>query len=120
MKRIFFALILYLLYIPFANANTIKSIKMDIYLDNNGNAHIDEIWHMRTNEKTENYKPYYNLGESEISNFKVSENGKEYEYIDNWNIKANLSQKAYKNGFYYEDGATELCWGISSYFKHLL
>ena len=118
MKRIFFALILYLLYIPFANANTIKSIKMDIYLDNNGNAHIDEIWDMRTNEKTENYKPYYNLGESEISNFKVSENGREYEYIDNWNIKADLSQKAYKNGFYYEDGATELCWGISSYGDH--
>ena len=115
MKKIIFTVLLFLCCSIVANANRIKSITMDIYLDSNGNAHIDEYWNMYTDSKTENYKPYYNLGETEITNFTVSDNKKTYTYLDNWNIDASKEEKAYKNGFYYEKGATELCWGISEY-----
>lgn len=61
-------------------ANTITEISMDIYVDSNGNAKITEIWNCNTNEGTEVYHPYYNLGNSKIQNLTVSENGTEYVY----------------------------------------
>ena len=117
MKKTLFTLILLLSCSLIVNANRIYKISMDIKLDENGNAHINEDWQMYTSEKTENYKPYYNLGESVISNFQVSDNSRYYEFQNHWNINGNLEDKAYKNGFYYENGATELCWGISKYGK---
>ena len=115
MKKIIFSLLVFLTGMIYVNANRINKISMDIYLDANGNAHIDEVWDMYTNEKTENYKPYYNLGESKITNFEVYDNNGSYTFVNNWNIDASKEAKAYKNGFYYENGATELCWGISKY-----
>ena len=52
-------------------ANSINKISMDIFIDNNGDAHITEIWNCYVNEGTEVYHPYYNLGNSEIKNLSV-------------------------------------------------
>ena len=43
-------------------ANSISSISMEIYVDENGNAKITETWKCNTNQGTEVYHPYYNLG----------------------------------------------------------
>ena len=47
-------------------ANSIKNISMDIFIDNKGDATVTEIWTCSTNQGTEVYHPYYNLGKSEI------------------------------------------------------
>lgn len=98
-------------------ANSINSISMDIYVDKNGNAKITEVWNCYTDEGTEVYHPYYNLGESKIENLTVSENGKSYQTLSSWDTSGTLSEKAYKCGINKITNGVELCWGISSQFN---
>ena len=117
MKKIIFTLVLFL--VPsIILANEINNIDMKIYVDNNGTAHVTEEWTTKLNEGTEGYKPYYNLGKSKISNFKVSMNGKEYTYNSDYDINASFNEKKYKNGFHYIDNGVELCFGITNYGKN--
>ena len=76
LKLIFSFLILLavLLVSKIVDANSIDSISMDIYIDNSGNASVTEVWSCYTNQGTEVYHPYYNLGNSVISNLSVSSN----------------------------------------------
>ncbi len=117
MKKIIFTLVLFL--VPsIILANEINNIDMKIYVDNNGTAHVTEEWTTNLTQGTEGYKPYYNLGESKISNFKVSMNGKEYTYNSDYNINDSFNEKKYKNGFHYIDNGVELCFGITNYGKN--
>lgn len=117
MKKIIFTLVLFL--VPsIILANEIYNIDMNIYVDNNGTAHVTEEWTTNLIQGTEGYKPYYNLGESKISNFKVSINGKEYTYNSDYDINASFNEKKYKNGFHYIDNGVELCFGITNYGKN--
>lgn len=117
MKKIIFTLVLFL--VPsIILANEINNIDMKIYVDNKGTAHVTEEWTTKLNEGTEGYKPYYNLGKSKISNFKVSMNGKEYTYNSDYDINASFNEKKYKNGFHYIDNGVELCFGITNYGKN--
>ena len=100
-------------------ANSISKIAMDIYVDNNGNATINETWTCTTNSGTEVYHPYYNLGKSEIENLTVKENGRTYQTLSSWNTSGTLSEKAYKCGINKITNGVELCWGISSYDSHV-
>ena len=101
-----------------AEANSISSISMEIYVDENGNAKITETWKCNTNQGTEVYHPYYNLGNSEIINFSVSENGKNYTSLNSWKTSGTLDSKAYKCGINRISNGVELCWGISEYGNH--
>ncbi len=116
-KVISFALLMFIFPL-IVKANTISSIDMDIYLDDNGTAHVTETWSAYLDQGTEGYKPYYNIGNAKIKNFKVSENGQTYTYNDYWNTNASFSEKAYKNGINYLSDGLELCWGISEYGYH--
>ena len=61
--KIFFIFIFTLLMFSASKsveANYIEKISMDIYIDNNGNAAITEIWNCYTDSGTEVYHPYYN------------------------------------------------------------
>ena len=90
MKKIIFLIVL--LLIPnIILANEIYNIDMNIYVDNNGTAHVIEEWQTNLNEGTEGYKPYYNLGTSEITNFKVKINGEDFTFSPG---KHNQLQKA--------------------------
>lgn len=119
-KKINYLIILIMLFIfPIVvKANSIEKIDMDIYLDSNGTAHVTEVWSANLSQGTEGYKPYYNLGNANITNFKVSENGNAYEFDDYWNPNDSFDSKAYKNGFNYISDGIELCWGISEYGYH--
>ena len=58
MKKIIFTLVLML--IPsIILANEISNIDIDIYVDNEGVAHVTEKWDTSLYEGTEGYKPYY-------------------------------------------------------------
>ena len=100
-------------------ANSISKIAMDIYVDNNGNARINETWTCTTNSGTEVYHPYYNLGKSKIENLTVSENGRNYQTLSSWDTSGSLSKKAYKCGINKITNGVELCWGISTYSSHV-
>ena len=119
-KRILFLITLFLINISVVSAkdDVINRIDVSITLDNFGNAHIEEIWDVKANMGTEFYKAEYNLGNMEISNFKVYENGREFTFVNNWDIDASLSEKAYKNGFNYTSDGIELCWGKGSMGNH--
>ena len=100
------------------NANSISKISMDIYIDENGDATVTEVWKCSTNEGTEVYHPYYNLGNSEIKNLTVEEDGRKYDTLSSWNTSGSLSSKAYKCGINKISNGVELCWGISKYGSH--
>lgn len=98
------------------SANSIKSIDMDVYIDNNGNATVTEVWNANLTEGTEGFRTYTKMGNSVISNFSVTDQtGTTYQSLSTWNTKASFSSKAYKNGINTISNGVELCWGISNY-----
>ncbi len=116
MKKIIFFIFMFLSLSIYVKADSINKITMDIYLDKYGNAHITEKWDVDINEGTEGYKPYYNLGNSIIKDFTVSDQSNNlYSYQEHWNTTANFESKAYRNGINYITDGIELCWGISNY-----
>ena len=118
-KILFFTFIfLFFVFINTAQANSISSINMDIYVDKSGNAYVTEVWNCNVTQGTESYHPYYNLGNSKITNLTVSENGRTYTTLSSWNTSASFDSKAYKCGINYISNGLELCWGISSYGSH--
>lgn len=101
-----------------SNANTINKISMDIFIDDFGNAQVTEVWNCKTNQGTEVYHPYYNLGNSEIKNLSVFDNGVEYTTLPSWKTSGSLESKANKCGINEISNGVELCWGISKYGSH--
>ena len=97
------------------HANSISSINIDIFIDNYGNANVTETWQCNTNQGTEGYHPYYNLGNSGITNLTVYDKTKTYTTLNTWNTSGSLDSKAYKCGINKISNGVEICWGISSY-----
>ena len=122
MKKIKYLLVTILLFIcciSVVNAsNKINKISMDIYVDENGNAHITEVWDAKLSEGTEGYHPYYNLGNSTISDYTVTDDtNTTYTFKEKWNIKDSFDTKKHTNGIYKDGNEVDLCWGISEYGK---
>lgn len=116
--------LLTILFVTFAGlvsvkANTINSIKVNVKLDIEGNAKIEEVWDMSVDRGTEVYKPMSNLGNSTISNFRVSDENGNYSYQESWNVNGTLSSKKDKNGINRTSSGLELCWGMGSYGHHV-
>lgn len=109
---------LFFVFIGNVNANTLNSVKMDIFVDNNGNANVTEIWDYTVNSGTENYHSFKNVGNSRFRNLKVSDETTTYTSLFTWNVNASFDSKAYKCGIHEVSDGVELCWGISSYGRH--
>ena len=119
MKKLILFIFLLFSSIMVVDATSVSNIDMDIFVDSYGNAIVTETWDAYVNQGTEGYHPYYNLGNSVISDLEVSMDGKKYTTIDNWDIDASIYEKAYKAGIYYVDGnEVDVCFGISSYGSH--
>jgi len=99
-------------------ANSIQKISMDIYIKENGDAQITEVWNCYASQGTEVYHPYYNLGNSEIKDLTVREGSIKYTTLSKWNTSGSLSSKANKSGINKISNGVEICWGISSYGSH--
>ena len=118
-KVLFFTFVfLFFIFIENVQANTISSINMNIYVDKYGNANVTEVWDCNVSKGTESYHPYYNLGNSKITDLSVSEGNRIYTTLSTWNTSASFDSKAYKCGINKISNGVELCWGISSYGKH--
>ena len=97
-------------------ANAINEIEMNVYLDDGGNATVEEIWNANLTQGTEGYQAFSNLNNITISNFSVMDDlGNMYESLSSWNTKGTFSDKRYKSGINYTFDGLELCWGISNY-----
>ena len=74
MKKIFKTCLLLMTLFAFpliVKANSIDKIDMDIYVDKEGTAHVTETWSANLNQGTEGYKPYYNIGDANITRFET-------------------------------------------------
>ena len=98
-----------------SEANSIESISMNILIDAFGNAHVAEKWKCTAHSGTEIYHPYYNLGNSKITNLSVTDETKKYETSSVWKVSGDFDDKAYKCGINRIEDGVELCWGISEY-----
>lgn len=118
MKKIFKLLIAFtLLFTINVHAESIESIKMDIYVDSNGDGHVTETWVATPTEKTEYYHAYHNIGNSEITDFEVRDESSKYTFKE-WDIDDSFGEKAYKYGYNYTNNGVELCFGKSKYKKN--
>ena len=119
MKKILFAIILFLFPNIVTYAITINNVDMQIYIDNNGNANVTETWDTYSNDDTEVYHSYYDIGNSKIILNSVTMDGKEFEIINDWDINSSFSEKSYKAGLYYpENNSVDICAGITRYGNH--
>ena len=118
MKRIILFIVMFLGIINVYAKDSITDMNINIYITENGSAKIVEKWNASlsgANSYTEGYKQYFNLGNSEILDYKVSMNGEKFTTVDNWNIDGSFNDKAYKAGIHYTDSGDELCFGITKY-----
>lgn len=119
MKKILFVLGLFFIgFTSVSASNRIYSIDMDIYIDRSGNANITEKWHVNGQDGTEWYKVLNNLGNSTLTNFKVSMDGKELTR-KTWDVDESLSEKKGYYGINYTSNGLELCFGKYDYKEHI-
>lgn len=120
MKKLIFGVILFLTFIGGVYANEISNIDMDIFIDKQGNALVTETWNAYVTSGTEGWHPYYNLGNSVISDVSASMDGKDFETVEDWNIDSSLSEKANKASLYYPSSdEVDVVFGITSYGNHV-
>ena len=118
MKRIVFLISLLIFIFPsIVFADHIYKIDMSINLKKDGTADIKEVWDVKASSGSEWYKQLYNLKNQEVSNFKVSMDGKALTYKE-WNIDESLKQKSGYYGINYVPEGLELCFGKGDMGRH--
>lgn len=98
-----------------ADSNRLYEINMQIVIAEDGSASISEKWAIAASEGTEIYKEMRNMGESTIRDFRVTEEEREFETLENWNVEASREEKIGKAGIVRNGNDYELCFGISEY-----
>lgn len=99
-------------------ASSLESLDIQVILNRDGSADIQETRVMDIDEGTEIYIPIANLGGSRIEKFSVSENGKVFENAGSWNSNLSREEKKHRYGIVQQSEGVELCWGIGDYGRH--
>ena len=98
-------------------ADEIYSIDISADIDENGIAHVTEVW--KTNEDsfdaTEKYKVISDLNGIKIRDFKVSRNGEDFTEIYPWDLDLSFDEKKNHYGMIQKENGVELCWGITEF-----
>lgn len=97
--------------------NNVEKIDISVSIRDDGSARIIQKWTGEFDSGTENYVPIATNG-IEISDFKVSDSGGEYENIGTWDVQADFDEKKRKCGINETADGIELCFGISEYGRH--
>ena len=119
MKRILTILIA-VLTVSGLYAQEINSVQINAKVFPDGSAHITQVWDAEVSSGTEFYIPVENLGEMEVSNLQVSENGRQYASEGTrWKVKRSMAEKAGRCGIVEKSDGVELCWGQGSYGRHI-
>ena len=118
MKKLKYILLIIMLFITKnVYADTIYRVDMDIYLDESGNAKVKEVWDVKASTGSEWYKTMYNIGNEEVTNYKVSMDGTELKY-KSWDVDESISEKAGYYGINHVSEGIELCFGKKDYKRH--
>ena len=116
-KKIFLLSILFMILPIFVFAEDFKGIKIDVEIDKNGIAKVNEVWQINEDNKdyTERYKLINNLRGIKIEDFSVKALGKDFTELMPWDIDASFEDKAYHYGRIDREDEVELTWGISEF-----
>lgn len=119
MKRLFLCLAA-LLATALLYAQEIRSIDIDLYITDEGDAYVEQNWDVTVRHGTEWYIPIGNLNGCKIRGLSVEEDG--VEFIDegrSWDTDRSIEQKAGRSGIVEKgrDGV-ELCWGVGTLGPH--
>ncbi|MDD4689666.1 MAG: DUF2207 domain-containing protein [Eubacteriales bacterium] len=95
-------------------SNNVSQINIDVSIRDDGSAYIVQDWIGTFNEGTENYIPITTEGIN-VTDFTVSDEIGEYQFVDYWDIGASFDKKARKCGINQTSDGIELCFGISDY-----
>ena len=115
-KIILFLVMMFIMPLS-ALADTIYSVNMNINILEDGTANVKEIWDVKASSGSEWYKTMYELNNSELTNYKVTMDGRELSYKD-WNVDESISEKSGYYGINYTSKGIELCFGKSDYQHH--
>lgn len=112
-----------LLITPYSQAkdSVIHNLEINIRLEDNGDALVEEIWEAEIYQGTEVFLVKDNLTENQMdfTDLQVKdERGKEFSLLDTWDTSASRAEKAYKAGYNYTSSGVELCFGIGDYGSH--
>lgn len=106
--------------VPAGAANQVERLTTDVALEQDGSAHVTQIFSAQTDEGTEFYMDRLTSGGLTYANFTVSDENGPYALTadDRWDVDASFEEKAGKCGLLNIDGGVELCWGITDYGTH--
>ena len=113
-------IILFLMFmlVPFSvKADTIYKVDMNININEDGSANVQEIWDVKASGGSEWYKSMLNMDGIELTDFKVSMDNQELTY-KTWNPNESLSAKKGYYGINYVSNGLELCFGKYDFKRH--
>lgn len=104
----------------FGRPQTVRDVAIEVTLFSSGNALVHERWDVDTGtEITEWYLPRENLGDIEITDFRVFSDGVALSDDGEWDVNRSRTQKAGHFGIVHKYNGVELCWGIGEYGDHI-
>lgn len=114
-------LIVLLLVFPhpsYGQTHSLESIDIFVEVREDGSASFKELRRANLSEGSEYYIVIENLGDSDILDFRVVEDGLDYQSLDKWDTSWSRDEKKYKSGVIKTSQGYELCWGIGDYGLH--
>ena len=122
LRKCFAALLLTvgLCAVPAGAANQVERLATDVALEQDGSAHVTQVFAAQTDEGTEFYMDRLTSGGLTYANFAVADENGPYALTadDRWDVDASFTEKAGRCGLVNIDGGVELCWGITDYGTH--
>ena len=106
--------------VPAGAANQVERLATDVALEQDGSAHVTQVFAARTDEGTEFYMDRLTSGGLTYANFAVADENGPYALTadDRWDVDASFTEKAGRCGLVNIDGGVELCCGITDYGSH--
>ncbi|MBQ9192152.1 MAG: DUF2207 domain-containing protein [Bacteroidales bacterium] len=120
MKRLLACVLAVLAGTLAVHAQQLRDMDIRAVLQADGSARITQVWDATVVDGTEMYIPVSNLGKMTVRDLSVSENGQPYinEGRD-WDVDRSLDGKAGRCGIIDKHDGVELCWGKTSYGRHV-
>lgn len=115
-KKLFIAFVLIIGIFSFnstVKANEIYSIDTEVEILEDGSGKITQTWNTFVDEGTEFFIPIQYLNHMNLKNVSVSMDGREFEFVDDWDIDKSFEEKAYKYGILETDEGYEISFGMS-------
>ena len=99
--------------------NAVSIINMNVYVDNNGNAHVTETIKCNVTNGTELRHACWNLNNAYITDFSVKESDIDYKLLPDWHDNDSFENIAYSCAINeISEGNFNLCWGIGTKGQH--